>query len=297
MGQTLYDQIGRQYTSTRRPDPRIAAAICDALGDANSVVNVGAGTGAYEPVGRSLVAVEPSWRMIRQRLSSPSLVVQASAEALPFPAATFDGALPGFSRSTDPPDFAHYSMDQAAGEVAALVRSLELGPATSYGCSSGGQVALRLAAAHSDLVWRAVVHEVPLSVRPELSAMTKLSDDEIVRVSKDLFQNQMNENMEAWLALGEAYHQRLERNYVTWVRRYVGADQLFRAFSSEELPRRPVTWTIGGLTPAAVCFENIVIAHNAGLQVGLLMCKHFPQVTIPDLLADHIGKAARGSDD
>jgi hypothetical protein len=82
MGQTLYDQIGRQYTSTRRPDPRIAAAICDALGDANSVVNVGAGTGAYEPVGRSLVAVEPSWRMIRQRLSSPSLVVQAPARRI-----------------------------------------------------------------------------------------------------------------------------------------------------------------------------------------------------------------------
>jgi SAM-dependent methyltransferase len=89
----IYDQIGRQYTSTRRPDPRIAAAILDALGDAASVINVGAGAGAYEPVGRSLVAVEPSWQMIRQRPRSDSRVVQASAEALPFPAATFDAAL------------------------------------------------------------------------------------------------------------------------------------------------------------------------------------------------------------
>jgi pimeloyl-ACP methyl ester carboxylesterase len=205
--------------------------------------------------------------------------------------------MPGFSRSTDPPDFAHYSMDQAASEVAALVQSLGLGPSTFYGCSSGGQLALRLAADHSDLVWRVVVHEVPLSVRPQLSAMTKLSDDEIIRVCKELFQNQMNENMEAWLALGEAYHQRLERNYVTWVRRYLGADRLFRPFTPEELRRRPVTWTIGGLTPAAVFFENVVIAHNVGIQVGLLMCKHFPQVTMPDLLADHIGKVARGQDD
>jgi SAM-dependent methyltransferase len=93
MAQTLYDQIGPQYTSTRRPDPRIAAVILDALGDADSVLNVGAGAGAYEPVGRFLVAVEPSWQMIRQRSDGAPLVVQASAEALPFPAGTFDAAL------------------------------------------------------------------------------------------------------------------------------------------------------------------------------------------------------------
>ena len=90
---SLYDQIGQQYTSTRRADPRIAAAILDALGDAHSVINVGAGAGAYEPEDRSLVSVEPSWQMIRQRSHESSLVVQGSAEALPFPARTFDAAL------------------------------------------------------------------------------------------------------------------------------------------------------------------------------------------------------------
>jgi SAM-dependent methyltransferase len=89
----LYDEIGRQYASTRRPDSRIATAILDALGDTASIVNVGAGAGAYEPVDRSLVAVEPSWQMIRQRSSGASVVVQASAEALPFRAGTFDAAL------------------------------------------------------------------------------------------------------------------------------------------------------------------------------------------------------------
>ena len=89
---SLYDRIGRHYTSTRRPDPRIAAAILDALGDAESVVNVGAGAGAYEP-NRSLVAVEPSWQMIHQRSGRASSVVQALAEALPFPAGTFDAAM------------------------------------------------------------------------------------------------------------------------------------------------------------------------------------------------------------
>ena len=89
----LYDQIGRQYTSTRHPDPRIAAVILNGLGDAESVVNIGAGAGSYEPVGRSLTAVEPSWEMIRQRSDGRSFVVQASAEALPFRAGTFDAAL------------------------------------------------------------------------------------------------------------------------------------------------------------------------------------------------------------
>jgi len=90
---TLYDQIGRTYSSTRRPDPRIAAAIAEALGDARTVVNVGAGAGAYEPAGRRVVAVEPSWRMIQQRPGGSRLVVRASAEALPFQSGAFDAAL------------------------------------------------------------------------------------------------------------------------------------------------------------------------------------------------------------
>ncbi len=62
-----YDEIGRTYTATRREDPRIAAAIHDALGDTRTVVNVGAGAGAYEPADRDVVAVEPSDTMIEQR--------------------------------------------------------------------------------------------------------------------------------------------------------------------------------------------------------------------------------------
>ena len=93
MSQPLYDQIGQAYTSTRRPDPRIARAISSMLGDAGSIVNVGAGAGAYEPVGTRLVGVEPSWQMIRQRTRGASPVVQAVAEALPFRQGTFDAAL------------------------------------------------------------------------------------------------------------------------------------------------------------------------------------------------------------
>jgi SAM-dependent methyltransferase len=89
----LYDRIGRGYPRTRRPDPRIQAAIHGALGDATSVVNVGAGTGNYEPRDRTVVAVEPSEEMIGQRPPGAARVVRARAEELPFADGEFDAAM------------------------------------------------------------------------------------------------------------------------------------------------------------------------------------------------------------
>jgi SAM-dependent methyltransferase len=88
-----YDAIGRTYTATRGTDPRIAARIWHALGDARTVVNVGAGTGSYEPPDRDVTAVEPSAVMIAQRPPGAARAVQASAEALPFDDASFDAAM------------------------------------------------------------------------------------------------------------------------------------------------------------------------------------------------------------
>ena len=88
-----YDAIGRTYTATRGTEPRIAARIWDALGDARTVVNVGAGTGSYEPPDRDVTAVEPSAVMIAQRPPDAAPAVQASAEALPFADASFDAAM------------------------------------------------------------------------------------------------------------------------------------------------------------------------------------------------------------
>jgi len=90
---TIYDRIGRRYAQRRRPDPRIAARIARALGDARTVVNVGAGTGSYEPEDRHVVAVEPSEVMIAQRPREAAPVVRAVAEALPFSNNQFDAAL------------------------------------------------------------------------------------------------------------------------------------------------------------------------------------------------------------
>lgn len=89
----LYDGIGHGYAVYRRPDPRIAAAIHAALGDAASVVNIGAGAGSYEPAGRTVLAVEPSDVMIRQRPAGAAPCLQGSAESLPLESACADAAM------------------------------------------------------------------------------------------------------------------------------------------------------------------------------------------------------------
>jgi SAM-dependent methyltransferase len=89
----LYDTIGVDYASLRRPDPRIAKAIHAHLSGVASVLNVGAGAGSYEPTHLSVTAVEPSAAMIRQRPKSEAMVVQAVAEELPFGDKVFDAAM------------------------------------------------------------------------------------------------------------------------------------------------------------------------------------------------------------
>jgi SAM-dependent methyltransferase len=89
----LYDAIGRTYSSTRGEDPRLRARIHAALGDARTVLNVGAGTGSYEPRDREVVAVEPSAVMRAQRPPGAAPAVAASAEALPFADASFDATM------------------------------------------------------------------------------------------------------------------------------------------------------------------------------------------------------------
>jgi SAM-dependent methyltransferase len=93
MSEIAYDRIGRGYAKTRQADPRIAARIEAALGDAESVVNVGAGAGSYEPADRDVIAVEPSQEMIAQRGPGAAQAICGSAERLPLPDDSADAAM------------------------------------------------------------------------------------------------------------------------------------------------------------------------------------------------------------
>src|ERR1700723_4698203 len=89
----LYDTIGGTYAVTRRTEPRIAARVWAALGDARTVLNVGAGTGSSEPPDRDVTAVEPSAVMRAQRPAGAAPCVAAAAESLPFEDQSFDAAM------------------------------------------------------------------------------------------------------------------------------------------------------------------------------------------------------------
>lgn len=102
-----YDTIGVDYSQLRRPDPRIGALIAKALGDARTVLNVGAGAGSYEPADCQITALEPSVEMIRQRPHSATPVVQGRAEALPFADRGFDASMAVLT--------VHHWSDQAKG--------------------------------------------------------------------------------------------------------------------------------------------------------------------------------------
>ncbi len=93
LGARLYESIGAAYPATRRTEPRIAAQVWRALGDARTVLNVASGTGSYEPPDRDVTAVEPSAVMRAQRPEGAAPCVAATAERLPFPDQSFDAAM------------------------------------------------------------------------------------------------------------------------------------------------------------------------------------------------------------
>lgn len=93
MSRADYDEIGVNYPDFRRAEPRIEARLWEALGDARSVVNIGAGTGSYEPRDRDVIAVEPSPLMIAKRPKGAAPALRGVAEALPLDDRSVDAAM------------------------------------------------------------------------------------------------------------------------------------------------------------------------------------------------------------
>ncbi|MDP8913113.1 MAG: class I SAM-dependent methyltransferase [Pseudomonadota bacterium] len=96
-GDADYGAIGTSYSRYRQPEPAIAMQVLDALGDASTVLNVGAGAGSYEPTDRAVTAVEPSASMRSQRPQWLSPAADATAEALPFRDRAFDASMATFT--------------------------------------------------------------------------------------------------------------------------------------------------------------------------------------------------------
>jgi len=88
-----YDRQAHSYSQVRKPDPRIEAVVHRALGDARTVLNLGAGTGSYEPLDRHVVAIEPSATMRSQRPAHLAPVLNATAEQIPFDDQSFDASM------------------------------------------------------------------------------------------------------------------------------------------------------------------------------------------------------------
>ena len=124
-GDANYSRIGQGYSRYRRPDPRIQARIVAALGDAERVLNVGAGAGSYEPTDRQVTAVEPSESMRAQRPEHLSVAIDAVAEKLPFEDKAFDAAMATFT--------VHQWSDLEAG--LAEMRRVTRGPVVILSCA------------------------------------------------------------------------------------------------------------------------------------------------------------------
>ncbi|MCA9285666.1 MAG: class I SAM-dependent methyltransferase [Phycisphaerales bacterium] len=122
-----YDAIGHGYASTRREDPRLARRILDALGDARSVVNVGAGTGSYEPRDRHVIAIEPSDVMAAQRPPDLAPALRADAGALPLRDGSVDAAMSVLSLH-------HWDEDQRRGVLE--MRRVARGPVVILTCDA-----------------------------------------------------------------------------------------------------------------------------------------------------------------
>jgi SAM-dependent methyltransferase len=123
-GDADYGVVGGVYTDHRRPDPRIEQQITAALGDARTVLNVGAGAGSYEPQDRTVTAVEPSSSMRDLRPSHLPPAIDAVAENLPFADGSFDAAMTTFS--------VHQWSDLGAG--LAELRRVTRGPVAVLTC-------------------------------------------------------------------------------------------------------------------------------------------------------------------
>jgi pimeloyl-ACP methyl ester carboxylesterase len=204
----------------------------------------------------------------------------------------------GMSRSERPANLGPMTAKDRASDVAGLLKALNLAPASIYGCSSGGQCTLSMGIDYPEVCRNLMIHEAALlnDVSPGAQAEFRKGIDMAVKMtgSKNIFGGVWSVSVvgdsQAWAALGPEYHERINKNGEVWVDYVLGyADQ--RTYSKQELSKMPpMVFSVGFTSPAWLAFANLQVARRANAEVVWLPCLHYPQVTIPVLLAQHIRK-------
>lgn len=209
-----------------------------------------------------------------------------------FRVTTFD--MPGMSRSHDAPPETYDAITghKLAGYVDTLLEELQIPVASVWGCSSGASTVLALCAAFPERVRNAMPHELP-TVNP--AGLNELADKDSETISQEMagVTREFSGGIEKWDALGPEVHARLHDNYVRWAHGYPRTIPPSAPTKSQDLHKRPVDWTVGGGTPSALFFDNIVIAAKEGLNIGFLPGNHFPYVSHPEDFAKYVVDVCR----
>jgi pimeloyl-ACP methyl ester carboxylesterase len=217
----------------------------------------------------------------------------------------------GCSRTGRPPTWDPITPEVLAADVAGLVKGLDLAPVSFYGCSSGGQTILALGADYPDIVRNLMPHEAALlrdapSSNPDLPDGVEATG--FLKATCDMLTQQTGSKDAAmaallplfagdeagWKALGPEFHERIGKNGEVWIDLYLEPVSQ-RSYSAEELQKRPITFSVGMVSPAWLVECNLRTARRCNAEVVWFPppCMHYPQVSHPDLLAAHIRKYAK----
>ncbi|MCX6656510.1 MAG: alpha/beta hydrolase [Candidatus Bathyarchaeota archaeon] len=181
-----------------------------------------------------------------------------------------------------------------AGDVAAIIKYMNMGKASVYGCSSGGQTVLALGLHYPELVRNMMVHEAALMSDTQIPGI----GFEFFRVLNETFGSKcvgfspvevaFNCNVFQADILSEDCKKRLKANGEYWARYYLGSVDV-DSYSKEDLDKMPnLEFTIGAWTPSHLSYANITTAERGGKPYKWLPCAHVPHLSCPDVLVDHI---------
>jgi len=212
--------------------------------------------------------------------------------------------MPGYSRTKAPKEaYAEITPRLVAKQIVTLLDQLKVSKATFFGNSSGGGAVLALIALYPERVVCGIVHEVPIGLSLlSPGELAKLPDEELISLLRDFFRNRFveseNDGQAKWDALGSEYHARLEKNFVVWIHGMGKGAYIMQSeelATTENLQKRPIFWTVGGLSGRDHFAKDFEVAEKAGIEVrtDVVNCLHFPYVTVPDRLAEWMVECVR----